>query len=135
MTVTAEPPIIKVLLARTLAKKASFKTELPANLHGAGLPEGSGVPRMKELDEDRAVYPDERLSQTRGDRDMSIATAVKQGQYVMAYNEKGDHLFTVPVPEDCSVIGNTSSTVSTKQGQYIVMYNESGSTISTVPIG
>ena len=44
MTVTAEPPIIKALLVRTLAKKTWFQPEASANLHGVALPEGSATP-------------------------------------------------------------------------------------------
>jgi hypothetical protein len=64
---------------------------------------------------------------------MPIATAVKRGSIVYAYDEKGRQVLTISAgnkPED-GLTGYTSTTVSVRQGGIVYTYDEKGRQIST----
>lgn len=64
-----------------------------------------------------------------------IAFAHKDGDYVEAYDEVGNRLWTTHVESDAQIVGNTVATVSVKSGSYVEVYNESGDRISCTHVG
>ncbi len=60
---------------------------------------------------------------------MAIGTATQRGDYVYAYNERGNFSFSI----NGELHGFTSGSVSVRRGNYVYMYDERGRFIRSLP--
>ncbi len=65
---------------------------------------------------------------------MAIASAIKKGSAVYAYDEKGHQIFCKPVGNDGELLGYTSSTLTVRRRKAAYTYNDKGHQISCKPL-
>ena len=64
-----------------------------------------------------------------------IGSVIQKGQWVYAYDERGNQLTSVHAGSDGQLMGYTGSSFSVKKGQWVYVYNEKGNQLSSQHVG